>query len=539
MKKNRTLVYCRESRDDYGLDYERIETQRDLLLRYCRENNLVVVDVIMDDDETGTNFNRYEEVKRRALNKEFDIILFKNSARLGRNQKESLIFADFLEEHNIEIRFEDERYDEESFGLFAWFNERRARDDSKNIKRNLREKIEQGKLIVKPIYGYDEVNKRLIVNEKTANVVKLVFDLYVNKGWGFNKIAKYLNTLSYKTPSMERNYPNVRKTNIWSVQNIKRIISDVRYTGCYLGGTTEKISFKTKKTRMKPKEEWVIIPNMHEKIIPMDLWEKAQALANQRGYYKGPKMVDKGDNIFSGILFCGKCGTHMYRRKVKNRPDIYLCKKYWREGKEKFEIRKNYGCTSHNTQAKLLDDFVKSLINEMLDNQELKKYVVENVRCVNVDRSVLEKKILKLKEQRNNIKAKLSRIYDDKLNNIIPEFIFIEKSKQFEKELNEVEANIENAIKRLNSLKDLNDIETIVNDAIENLKKNELTREDVRKLVKKITVFDPNEIMKEKKEEYGLSDEIYNKILEKGGVVVQLNFLYKFGTLYKDMLVDW
>ena len=427
MKKNRTLVYCRESRDDYGLDYERIETQRDLLLRYCRENDLVVVDVIMDDDETGTNFNRYEEVKRRVLNKEFDIILFKNSARLGRNQKESLIFADFLEEHGIEIRFEDERYDEESFGLFAWFNERRARDDSKNIRRNLREKIEQGKLIVKPIYGYDAVNKRLVINEKTASVVKLVFDLYVNKGWGFNKIAKYLNTQPYKTPSMERNHMNAPKTNIWSVQNIKRIITDVRYTGAYLGGTTEKISFKTKKTRMKPKKDWVIIPNMHEAIIPMELWEKAQSLAAQRDYCKGPRMIDKGNNIFSGILFCGKCGTPMYRRKVKNKKDIYLCKKYWKEGKEKSEVRENYGCTSHNTQAKLLEDFVNSLVNEMLDDHEFKKYVVENVRCVNVDRSVLEKKIIKLKEQRNNIKTKLSRIYDDKLNNIIPEFIFVEK----------------------------------------------------------------------------------------------------------------
>ena len=57
---------------------------------------------------------------------------------------------------------------------------------------------------------------------------------------------------------------------------------------------------------MKPKKDWVIIPNMHEAIIPIELWEKAQALANQRDYYKGSRMVDKGNNIFSGILFCGK-----------------------------------------------------------------------------------------------------------------------------------------------------------------------------------------------------------------------------------------
>lgn len=47
----KTLVYCRESRDDYGEKYERIETQRDILLEFCAKNGLTnIVDVIMDDN---------------------------------------------------------------------------------------------------------------------------------------------------------------------------------------------------------------------------------------------------------------------------------------------------------------------------------------------------------------------------------------------------------------------------------------------------------------------------------------------------------
>ena len=98
-------------------------------------------------------------------------------------------------------------------------------------------------------------------------------------------------------------------------------------------------------------------------------------------------------------------------------------------------------------------------------------------------------------------------------------------------------------------MKGLTDRETIVYDAIENLKKNGLTKEDVRKLIKKITVFSPNEIKEEHKEEYGLSDEVYKEILEKGGLAVQLNFLYQFaissrGVRYlvgtsKDELIEY
>ena len=94
----------------------------------------------MDDDKSGTDFSRFDDIRERARKKEIDVIVFKNSARLGRNQKEALGFVEYLEEQNVEIIFEDEQYNEEMFGLYAWFNERRARDDSKNIRRNLRHK---------------------------------------------------------------------------------------------------------------------------------------------------------------------------------------------------------------------------------------------------------------------------------------------------------------------------------------------------------------------------------------------------------------
>lgn len=200
MKKNnkekKVVIYARESRDDYCKNYERIETQRDLLVKYCNTHGYTnIVDIIMDDDKTGTDFSRFNDIRNRVKNKEIDTIVFKNSSRLGRNQRESLEFVEYLENQGIEIIFEDEQYSEEMFGLYAWFNERRARDDSKNIRRNLRHKIEEGKLIVKAVYGYHKgyigrdgsirLNKldpseqvTLIINPETAPVVQEIFELY-------------------------------------------------------------------------------------------------------------------------------------------------------------------------------------------------------------------------------------------------------------------------------------------------------------------------------------------------------------------------
>ena len=276
--EKKVVIYCRESRDDYGENYERIETQRDLLIKYCKTHGYTnIIDIIMDDDKSGTDFSRFDDIRKRAKNKDIDVIVFKNSARLGRNQKEALGFVEYLEEQGVEIIFEDEQYNEEMFGLYAWFNERRARDDSKNIRRNLRHKIEEGDLIIKAIYGYEKVEKKLIINEQTSQVVKAIFEFYY-KGWGYKKIVNYLNQNEIPTPSQSRNFRYVKKAQKWNLQHILRILDDRRYIGDYVGGRTEKVSFKSKKTRVKAKEEWIIIENHHEPIIDKDLFERVQKI---------------------------------------------------------------------------------------------------------------------------------------------------------------------------------------------------------------------------------------------------------------------
>ncbi len=241
--EKRVVIYCRESRDDYGENYERIETQRDLLVKYCKSHGYTnIVDIIMDDDKSGTDFSRFDDIRERARNKQIDVIVFKNSARLGRNQKEALDFVEYLEEQGVEIIFEDEQYNEEMFGLYAWFNERRARDDSKSIRRNLRHKIEEGELLVKAIYGYNKDGKNLVVNGETAATVKEIFELY-SKDWGYKKIATYLNKNGIPTPSQARNFPNAKQTGIWQAQHIVRILDDRRYIGDYVGRTHRKSKF--------------------------------------------------------------------------------------------------------------------------------------------------------------------------------------------------------------------------------------------------------------------------------------------------------
>ena len=533
-EEKRVVIYCRESRDDYGENYERIETQRDLLVKYCKSHGYTnIIDIIMDDDKSGTDFSRFDDIRDRAKNKEIDVIVFKNSARLGRNQREALEFVEYLEEQNVEIIFEDEQYNEEMFGLYAWFNERRARDDSKNIRRNLRHKIEEGELLVKAIYGYNKVGKELVKNSETAPVVQEIFELY-SKDWGYQKIATYLNKKEIPTPSQSRNFANAKQTSNWKAQHIVRILDDRRYIGDYVGGTTEKLSFKSKKTRVKSEEEWTIIENHHEPIIEKSLFDKVQKIRNKRKkesskYNNGFKFVDVENNLYSGIIYCGRCGRPMYKRKgntgTRKRPDSYLCKKYSNEGTVK-DIREDYGCTPHRMRIEYLDQIVNAYIDNLISNPEFKDFVMDNTKAISTNKVSLEKEVNKSKQIIEKLEKQYKKLYDDKLNDLVAEFIYKDKKEELEEKLEIEKEKLEELESKFNTLNKLEDKEELIFKAIDDIKQNGLTKEEISRLFDKIVVFDKEEITKDIMQEYNLTDEMYKELYENGGLAFHLKFMY-------------
>ncbi len=534
-QEKRVVVYCRESRDDYGENYERIETQRDLLIKYCKTHGYTnIVDIIMDDDKSGTDFRRFDDIRKRAKAKEIDVIVFKNSARLGRNQKEALDFVEYLEEQGVEIIFEDEQYNEEMFGLYAWFNERRARDDSKNIRRNLRHKIEEGDLLVKAIYGYNKEGNNLIINEQTAPIVQEIFELY-SKNWGYQKIATYLNKKGIPTPSQSRNFANAKQTANWKAQHIVRILDDRRYIGDYVGGHTEKLSFKSKKTRVKSQEEWIIIENHHEPIIDKELFEKVQEIRKRRRkesdkINNGFKFIDVENNLYSGLLYCGRCDNPMYKRKgntsTRKRHDSYLCKKYSIEGVIKENIRKNYGCKPHRIRIEYLDQIVNTYIANLISNSEFKCFVVSHINVISTNEITFEKNLNKSKQSLKKLEKQFKQVYEDKLNDLIPEFIYKDKKQELEKKIKYEKEKMKEVESKLNTLNKLDDKEEVIFKVIDDIKKNGLRKEELPRLFDKILVFDKEEITDDIKREYKLIDEMYKELYENGGVVFCLKFMY-------------
>lgn len=458
----RILIYCRESRDDGFQNYERIETQAQMLISYAEKQNLGnIIKIVMDDNKTGTNFDRLIPIKEMILNKEFDIFLCKDCSRIGRNLLESLKFIEFLEKHSIELLFLTETYDEDIFPIKAWFNQLRVKDDSKKIKGVMKQKMIDGTLLIKAPFGYIKDGNSLVLDEKTSCTVLEIFNLFLD-GYSKSEIAYILNEKNIKTPAMYKPEYNTINTK-WDTQKVDRILKHRIYTGDMVYSRKEKKYFNSKVYTEKSEKDWIIYENHHTPIISREVFLEAQKKLKKNNIRKNRTNTN---NIFSGILFCGNCGSTMYK-KNRNGKIYYICKKY--------NLYGNTECSSH----KILENDIIGLIFQYLNTELSKnetKLQVENLLKNNLNN---ENDIKNINSEINKLKQNLSILYDDKIENKIPEFLYLEKFESYQQKIN----NLHKKKEIIEQNKNLIDIHEIINNLT-------LTNAIIKKLFEKIIIYE-------------------------------------------------
>lgn len=167
-------------------------------------------------------------------------------------------------------------------------------------------------------YGYDkttvEDGKRkcptLAINEEQAAVVRMIYDLYVNKNWGRDRIAKHLDSLGVKAP----------KGKFWSPNALADMLSNIHYTGRVKWNWRKTISIvengEIRKSRPKSKlGEFLVYDGKHPAIIDDELFDAAQ---EKKGRNYRAKSDVKVRNPLAGLISC-QCGRAMTLRIYKTK----------------------------------------------------------------------------------------------------------------------------------------------------------------------------------------------------------------------------
>lgn len=214
-------------------------------------------------------------------------------------------------------------YDEEYFE----FNLFMSRREYKTIRRRMTAgriaSVREGNYIgsIAP-YGYKKTQLpdksfTLEPEPQEAEIVKLIFDLYIEQHMGASKIATYLNSIGAAP----------RKSESWDASSVRPILSNPVYCGFVRWNTRPiiKAYANGKYINTRPRSaKGEVHKGKHEPIITEEMWNKANDIMQSHKQQQNP--FDKPlQSQYAKLMFCGLCGRAMVRRPYKNKPTMYMC----------------------------------------------------------------------------------------------------------------------------------------------------------------------------------------------------------------------
>ena len=508
----RVAKYIRLSREDGDdRESESVENQRDIIDNYILgHEELIEAGEYVDDGYTGTNFNRpgFQKMLKDIEEEKIDCIITKDLSRFGRDHIDTGYYLErFLPANNIRyIAIGDNvdtiKPDGLQFLTFKLsFNDYYAQDISNKIKSVKQRKIEKGEYQAGiPPYGYKkdtEIKNHLVLDEYSSQIVKEIFDMYVNKGMSTIKIADELNRREIEPPAiylkiptyMKRKSVNPNGKYVWLRAQIGKILRNEVYLGSVVGRKFQKVSHKIAKVRCTKKEEHIVLENMHEPIIDIETWNKAQDKLN--GYSKTRDR--KYDHPLKELVYCMECGNKATLRcreeKRKNgtvwRATYFICSK-----------RNNYSglCDCKQISAILIEEAVNENVRKEIEKinfseKEIKQIYEQAEKESKSKNNLLQTKLQELNQTLKNIENTIEEIYQDKINKVIQieDFKNLYEKKQKErnkilKEIKEIETQLEESDKK--SLKiNFEEIKQITNEFLKMEKPNKMILE---KLIERI-----------------------------------------------------
>ena len=502
--------YTRISVDDeLDKDNTSIENQKAIIEDFVRQkfpgSRLTFYE---DRDRSGYTFEQredYQKMRRKMMSHQIGILVVKDFSRFSRRNSRGLVELEDLRDAGVRIISIgdgiDFPNDDDWLKIQFQFliNEIPVTDTSKKIRNVIKRRQTDGKWICAAPYGYI-INKRqeFEIVPTEADVIRKVFDLYNNAGWGYKRISNYLTEQGIPTPRMsekQRKDEAGEKNKIkakpeWSIASVQGILDNDFYIGTFRQRkyTRKKINGADMKL---DEDEHIVIENHHQPIIDYRTFAITRSLREKRttSHYRG---VKKNDNVYSGFLECGDCGSPMFATSRSDLKPAYTCGTYHRRGLA--------GCTSHHIRVDRLDYLLKLYVQKVMDcsaamleqlNNDLAKDQ-ENV-------TETEESTARLAEILVDLQAELKATKRQRIRDIMKhpeqEAILEETYDEMEAELQKKIEGIRNQIEILsdkrNTILRVNRAAKTAMDVFRDiLQKEKLERNDLELIISKIKVYE-------------------------------------------------
>lgn len=292
-----TAIYARVSTEEQAQEGFSIRAQQQKLKEYANVKDWSVYDIYLDEGISGKNLTQRPAITRMIADIKAghvkNVLVFKID-RLTRSTADLVYLIDLFKECDCAFNSLMESIDTSTasgrmfikiIGIFAEFERENIAERTRvGFERKAREGYTNSSRCIS--YGYNRVNGQKIqtINEKEAENVRMIFDMYVNQGMSLASISKSLNLREIPT----------KHNSFWNSSAVRSILCNCNYIG--------NVRYALREPNRNFEAE-----GLHEAIISEELYNEAQFLIEKNSIHRPTKQPSE-KNYFSGFLYCAKCG---------------------------------------------------------------------------------------------------------------------------------------------------------------------------------------------------------------------------------------
>ena len=438
----KVTYYARVSTDKYE-QLNSLENQVTYYENYIKENcKWTFVEGYIDEGISGTSTNKRDSFKRMirdGQNGKFNLVITKEISRFARDTLDSISYTRKLLEYGVGVFFQYDHINtfnsdsELRLTIMASIAQEEVRKLSERVKFGFQRSIESGKVLGNDfIWGYKKDKCKLVVVEEEAEIIRKIFDMYVNEHLGMRSIG---NKLAGEGILNKNGKPFQQGT-------IKYILTNPKYKGYYCGNKTRVIDYHTKQRVNINEEDWKLYEDNINvpPIVSEYIWNKAQEIVKSRSdRFSTHKEVYQNRYPFSGKIFCMNHNT-TYRRK-----------KQISSGKKK-KVVITWRCShflKYNTTGCdgpiLYDDELKEIVGKSIlkyiSNVSIVDDLIKEYKTIE-DNKDYSKDIEKKKDEIERLERSKSKILDLIVKELINEDDFKKQSDEIVSKIHKLENEI-------------------------------------------------------------------------------------------------
>lgn len=421
MIKRRVAIWIRVSTEGQAKG-DSPEHHEERAKAYANIQDWTVVETYHLEAVSGKSVMQHPEAQRmlRDIKRgHVEGLIFSKLARLARNTRELLDFADIFRQYNADLISIEEKIDTSSpagrffYTLISAISQWEREEIASRVSASIPIRAKLGKPLGGEVpFGYQRNDKKeLELHPIEAPIRKLVHELFVEHRRK-KVVVRFLNEKGYRT----------RKGSSFSDTTIDRFLKDPIVIGQRRVNYTKSLGDK-KHWELKPKEDWVIIPA--PRLISDEVWQQCQSIL--KGMTNNHNKVrSRGVHLFSSKITC-ECGSKMYMRSLSPKYVCYSCK--------------------NKIEPNILEEIFQSQLNTfILSDVEIHKKLDENKQHVDGKRILLDS----LKKEQEKLKEKINKVFDLYYENRLSKDAFekqhdplYNQNKQIEIEIIEIDEEIE------------------------------------------------------------------------------------------------